>query len=66
MLALETGMTTTQIVEEALRAYLPPTSGAIDARLVRSGAILIKPRDGAGIGLDEANAALDEVRGERG
>ncbi len=65
-LALRTGMTTTQVVEEALRAYLPPTEAEVSARLVRKGALLVKRGGGEMVRLDEANAALDEVRGERG
>ena len=67
MIARKTGMTTTQVVEEALRAYLPPSAVAVSARLVRKGAILVKPAgDGEPVSLESANAALDEVRVERG
>ena len=65
MLARETGMTTTQVVEEALRAYLPPASSAGDGRLVRRGAILVKPAGGKRVSLEDANAALEETRVER-
>lgn len=66
MLARRTGMTTTQIVEEALRAYLPPADGDGPARLVRKGAILVKPAGDSRVTLADADAALDEVRAERG
>lgn len=66
MLARKTGMTTTQVVEEALRAYLPPSVGGVNARLVRKGGILVKPAEGKHISLEDANAALDEARLERG
>ncbi len=65
MLAHKTGMTTTQVVEEALRAYLPPSSKGVPARLVRKGAILVKPANGKRVTPDEADAALEEVRLER-
>lgn len=62
MLARQTGLTAVQVVEEALRAFQPPTPDAVAARLVRKGAILVKPRDGAGVTLAEAEAALGETR----
>jgi len=66
MLARETGMTVTQIVEETLRAYLPPPSAQNgNAGLVRKGALLVKPASGKRVSLDEANAALEEARSER-
>lgn len=65
-LARQTGMTTTQIVEEALRAYLPTAEGAVGARLVREGGILVKPGGGKAVSLEDADAALDEVRVARG
>lgn len=66
MIARETGMTTTQVVEEALRAYLPPAVGEVNNGLVRKGGILVKPADSARVSLEEAESALEEVRGERG
>lgn len=66
MLARKTGMTTTQVVEEALRAYLPPSDGEVSARLVRKGAILVKPAGESRVSLHDANSMLDEVRAERG
>jgi hypothetical protein len=64
-LARSTGLTTTQIVEDALRAYLPPSRGAPHSKLVRKGALLVRPRRGREISLDDANAALDETRSEQ-
>lgn len=66
VLSRQTGMTTTQVVEEALRAYLPPSEGNVEARLVRKGAILVKPADGRHVSLSDAEASLDAVRRERG
>lgn len=63
MLARTTGMTTTQIVEEALRAYTPPVATP-PGKLVRRGPLLVRP-GGDKVTLDAANAALDASRGDR-
>lgn len=65
-LARRTGMTRTQVVEEALRAYTPPPSGPVPAGLVQSGPLLVAAADGRTVTLEQANAALDEIRSERG
>ncbi|MGA2951834.1 MAG: hypothetical protein ABSD80_06335 [Caulobacteraceae bacterium] len=57
-----TGMTATEIVEDALRGYVPPGAPAQTGRLVRRGRILVIPAGGSSVSLDEANAALDRVR----
>lgn len=62
-LARATGMTTTQVVEEALRAYVPPVATPL-GKLVRRGAILVRP-GGNRVTLAAANAALDASRDER-
>ena len=62
-LSLATGMSTTQIVEEALRAYTPPVA-SVPGKLVRRGELLVRP-GGERVTLDEANAALDASRDER-
>lgn len=59
-LALATGMTTTQVVEEALRAYTPPVVTPPGA-LQRRGQLLVRP-GGEAISLAAANAALDAAR----
>jgi hypothetical protein len=61
-LAKLTGMTATEVVEDALRGYVPPGAPARVGRLVRRGAILVIPKNGPVVTLDEANAALDAVR----
>ena len=66
MIAQATGMTSTQVVEEALRAYVPPSEANVAARLVRRGAILVKPAAGKRVSLADADTALDEARAERG
>ena len=64
-IALETGMTTTQVVEEALRTYVPPPPDPVPAGLIRKGALLVMPAHGRQMTLEEANAALDDARLER-
>jgi hypothetical protein len=61
-LAKLTGMTATQIVEDALRSYVPPGITASAGRLVRRGPILVKPAQGKKISAAEAEAALSAVR----
>jgi Rv0623-like transcription factor len=62
-LARATGMTTTQVVEEALRAYTPPVASP-PGKLIRRGPLLVRPGGGK-VTLKEANAALDASRDER-
>ena len=59
-LAKATGMTTTQVVEEALRAYTPPVV-APPGKLVRRGNQLVRP-GGRTITLEETNAAILAIR----
>ena len=61
-LAEQTGMTATQVVEDALRGYVPPGAATPVGRLVRRGPILVAPADGRSVSLEQANAALDAVR----
>ena len=61
-LAKQTGMTATQIVEDALRGYVPPTAAAKIGKLVRRGPVLVRPAAAAKVNLEEANAALEATR----
>ena len=61
-LAKLTGMTATQVVEDALRGYVPPGQPVPVGRLVRKGPLLVIPAHGRKITLAEANAALEAVR----
>jgi len=61
-LAKQTGMTVTQVVEDALRGYVPPGTALKAGRLVQRGPILVRPSNGTRIRLAEADAALNEVR----
>jgi hypothetical protein len=61
-LAKLTGMTATQVVEDALRGYVPPGAAITVGRLVQRGPILVRPSEGKKINLVEADAALNAVR----
>jgi hypothetical protein len=63
-LAEESGMTVTQVVEEALRSYVPPPSDIKPVgRLVRRGRLLVMPANGQRkFTLEEINAAIEEDR----
>ncbi len=61
-LAKLTGMTATQVVEDALRGYVPPGAEHTAGRLVRRGPILVRPTDGAKVPFAAAEAALNAVR----
>jgi hypothetical protein len=61
-LAKLTGKTATQIVEDALRGYVPPGTAGKVGRLVQRGPILVKPADGKRISAEEAEAALNAAR----
>lgn len=61
-IARETGMTTTQVVEEALRAYVPPMPDSPTPNLMRRGKLLVHRPTGSTITLDELNAEIEAVR----
>jgi hypothetical protein len=61
-LAKLTGMTATQVVEDALRGYVPPGTAIATGRLVRRGPILVRSSTDGQVSLIEANAALEAVR----
>lgn len=62
-LSQATGMTATQVVEEALRAYTPPVATA-PGGLERRGPLLVRP-GGDTVSLAAANAAVDAARSDR-
>ena len=66
LLARQTGMIATQVVEEALRAYTPPASANPPGRLERRGRLLVRPAGRTKVTLEQANEALDTSRLERG
>ena len=57
-----TGMTASEVVEDALRGYVPPGHPANTGRLVRRGALLVRQATGKRISLAEANEALERSR----
>lgn len=61
-LAKQTGMSATEVVEDALRAYVPPAGASKTGKLVRRGPILVRPAAGTKITLKQANAALAKTR----
>lgn len=61
-LAKLTGMTVVQVVEEALRGFVPPSTDLKVVRLVQRGPIMVWAGGGTKISLAEADAALNEVR----
>lgn len=67
-LARETGLTTTQIVEDALRAYRPtsPRGEAAPPGLIRKGRLLVFPAEGRPtVTTEQTLAAIDADREER-
>lgn len=62
-LAKLTGMTITEVVEDALRAYQPAARLARPSGLIEKGGILVKPKGDAVITHAQVEAELDEIRG---
>lgn len=60
-IARATGMTTTQVVEEALRGYVAPAEPSPAGRLVRKGRLLVLPSDRP-VSHEEAEAAIEASR----
>ena len=65
-LARLTGVTVTQIVDDALRGYVPPSTPASLNGLVQRGSLLVRPRRDSTVSLEEAIAALDATREHEG
>ncbi|AJR24394.1 MULTISPECIES: hypothetical protein [unclassified Sphingobium] len=61
-LAKLTGMTASEVIEDALRGYVPPGIPANTGKLVRRGALLVRPSSGKPVSLESANEALDRTR----
>jgi hypothetical protein len=61
-LAKLTGMTATEIVEDALRAYVPPGPKSKVQGLTQHGPILVLSAGNSKVKLRDANAALDAAR----
>ena len=65
-IAAETGLTVTEVVEEALRAFQPASGRKPPGDLISKGGILVKPGRGRRITQEQANALMEEDRAERG
>ncbi len=65
-LAKATGMTVTQVVEEALRAYQPPALPAPFGSLQRAGRILVMKSAGPMVSSADVDQTIDDIRNERG
>jgi hypothetical protein len=61
-LAKRTGMSTVQVVEEALRAYQPPTAIRAGGLIEKNG-LLVKRKGRAQIAQRQVDVELDELRG---
>ncbi|MGD9885351.1 MAG: type II toxin-antitoxin system VapB family antitoxin [Reyranella sp.] len=65
-IARRTGMSATEIVEDALRGYVPMVEPEAVGNLVRRGPLLVLPiGNRRKVRLAEANAALDATRDRR-
>lgn len=61
-IARQTGMTAAQVIEDALRGYVPPVEPGRLGTLVRRGPVLVKPAHRLRVTQDEADRALEAVR----
>lgn len=55
-------MTATEVVEDALRGYVPPAATSARGKLIWRGPVLVRRASGAKVTLKDANAALDAAR----
>ena len=59
----KTGMTATELIEDALRGYVPPASVKPVWRLIRKGNLLVMPDiGGSKLTIEDVEAAIDAVR----
>ena len=61
-IARRTGMTATEVVEDALRGYEPPAGPERVGALVQRGPVLVRPAKGRRISHEAAEQALDASR----
>lgn len=62
-IAMTTGMSITQVIEDALRAYQPAVRRAGRPGLIQEGRLLVLSKGGRKISHDQVEAELDEIRG---
>jgi hypothetical protein len=62
-LAKRTGMSTDQVVEEALRAYQPPPTGIRPGGLVEKHGLLVKRKGRVQVTERQVEAELEKIRG---
>lgn len=62
-LAKRTGMSTVQVVEEALRAYQPPPAAIRAGGLIEKNGLLVKRKGRARITQRQVDLELDDIRG---
>lgn len=62
-IARQTGMTATEVIEDALRGYVPPGVPAQAGSLVRQGPLLVRVIKGKRqVSFEEADAAIEAAR----
>ena len=62
-LSQQTGMTATELIEDALRGYVPPARTKPVGRLIERGGLLVMPKiAGRTITHEEAEAAIEATR----
>jgi hypothetical protein len=61
-IARGTGMTATEVIEDALRGYVPQAAPTPVEGLVRRGPVLVKPAQGQHVTQAQADQALQAVR----
>lgn len=65
-IARETGMTLTQVIEEALRAYQPTRKASGGGSLAMKSGILVRPKTGRTVSSGDVDAAFGAIRDARG
>lgn len=62
-IAITTGMSITQVIEDALRAYQPAVQRTGRPGLIQEGRLLVLSKGDRKISHDQVEAELDEIRG---
>lgn len=64
-IAARTGMTATQVVEDALRTYTPQGFEDAPPGLIEQDGFLVIPSRGGVVTAEEIDAAIEDIRNER-